>query len=209
MNKVALITGTSKGIGQAIDRTLWQYNRIQCSPSTEFEDRYANILSVPCDVSNREQVKDMVNQGLAKFGRIDVLINNAGSYIFDDFENIKEEDFDNMYKVNTKGILICTQEILPIMRKQKTGHIINILSIRGITGCPGRGAYTATKFAAKGLTDSLRMELKDSNIKVTNICPGRVAPDKVTNEDICKTVDYVLSVSQNCNIRDIILGGQL
>jgi len=94
------------------------------------------------------------------------------------------------------------------MLKQGQGHIINILSTRAITGGPNRAAYSASKFAAKGLMDSLRLEIPKS-IKITNICPGKVSDEDVTHKDLCKTIDYVLSLSDKAIIRDLIIGGVL
>ena len=208
MKKVVLITGASRGIGQQLGNSLWRYNKILCSRSMEAQDRYTNILSIPCDVTNKDDIKTMVNKGLEKFGRIDVLINNAGWWQFNDFENITEEEFSKMYEVNVKGILLTTQAVLPTMLKQGSGHIINILSIRAITGGPNRGAYTASKFAAKGLMDSLRLEVPES-IKITNVCPGNVSEEDVTYKDLCNTIDYVLSLSDKAVVRDLIIGGHL
>jgi NADP-dependent 3-hydroxy acid dehydrogenase YdfG len=208
MKKVALITGASRGIGQAIANSLYNYNLILCSKSMKFQDRYSNILSMPCDITNKNQVKEVVNKGLEKFGRIDVLINNAGCWKFNNFGNITEEELQKMYDVNVKGILLCSQGVLETMLKQNSGHIINILSIRSITGAPDKAAYSASKFAAKGLMDSLRMEIGPA-IKITNICPGKISNEDVTTKDICKTVDYILSLSDKATVRDIVIGGQL
>jgi len=209
MKKVVLVTGASKGIGNAVYSYLTgTCNLIICDKTMKPENRYNNIISIPCDITDKEQVQVMVNKGIEKFGRIDVLINNAGIYQFNNFEDITEEELNSMYQVNVKGILLCSQAVLPIMLKQNSGKILNILSIRSHTGAPTKAAYSASKFAAKGLMDSLRMELK-SPINITNICPGKVSEEDVTYSDLCKTVDYLLSLSDKAIVRDIILGGQL
>ena len=209
MKKVALITGANRGIGKALALNMSDdYNLILCSETMPLADKFSTFLSMPCDVTNKNDVRKVVAKGLEKFGRIDVLINNAGWWQFHEFKNITEKELTKMYDVNVKGLLLFSQAVLPAMLKQQNRHIINILSIRAITGGPNRAAYSASKFAAKGLMDSLRMEI-GSSIKITNICPGKVSKKDVTHKDLCKTVEYLLSLSNNAIIRDLIIGGQL
>lgn len=209
MKKVILITGASKGMGENLAIHLSQYyNLILCSRNIKLDDSSKNFISLPCDITKKEDIENVITRGIEKFGKIDILINNAGWWQFTNFENITEEELLKMYEVNVKGILLCTQAVLPIMRKLNNGHIINILSIRAISGGPKKAAYSASKFAAKGLMDSLRIEV-EPNIRITNICPGKVSEEDVTYSDLCKTVDYILSLSDKAIIRDLIIGGQL
>lgn len=208
--KVAIITGANRGIGQMIANSLAiDYNTVICDVSAKFEDKYGNVLYIPCDVSDKNSVKDVVNKTIEKFGRIDVLVNNAGLMLFDLFDDIKDEDIDRMYDVNVKGALFFSQEVLPVMRKQNSGYIITISSTRGITGAPHKGAYSATKFAVRGLMESIQTENKKYGIKTTSICPGAVGDDKVTKEDVAKTVKYLLSLGPKAYVKQIIIGGQL
>lgn len=207
--KVILITGASKGIGEHLAISLaYKYNLILCGRSITLADGFPTFISMPCDITVKEDIERVVARGVEKFGKIDILINNAGWWQFNDFEKITEEELLKMYEVNVKGMLLSTQAVLPLMRKANKGHIINILSIRAISGGPNRAAYSASKFAAKGLMDSLRIEVKP-NIKITNICPGKVSDNDVTYTDLHKTIDYVLSLSDKAIIRDLIIGGHL
>jgi short-subunit dehydrogenase len=127
---------------------------------------------------------------------------------FNNFMSLTEDELMEMFDVNVRSVLIVTQIVLKKMLKQNSGHIMNISSIRGISGCPNKSGYAASKFALQGLTDSLRLELKDTPIKITNICPGKVG-QSVLPTDVMLTVRYILSLSDITFIRNIILGGQL
>ena len=129
--------------------------------------------------------------------------------LFDKFENIKESDMDAMYNVNIKGTLLFSQTVLPIMRKQKSGYIINISSTRGITGAPNKGAYAVTKFGVRALAETLFQENKKYGIKTTSICPGKLDKKLVTYDDIINTVKYLLTLGPKAYVKEIIIGGQL
>lgn len=191
MKKTAIITGGSGTLGKAIIEALSdRYNIINLS-------RHDTIT--PCDITKKVQISNYI----AYLSGVDLLINNAGIMLYDSFLNIKEKDFDTTYLTNVKGTFLVTQTVLPILNPGS--HIINISSIRGITGAPNKAAYSASKFALQGLTDSIRKEFKEAKFKITNICPGKVF-DSVMPEDIVKTINYILSLSDKTFIRDIILG---
>ena len=194
MKKVAIITGASSGIGYHLYKNL--------KDDYEVFNFSRHSVDTPCDIRYKQSIK----AALKNINKVDLLINNAGIMFFNKFENITEDEIDNMYDTHVKGTLLMIQAVLPLMKNG--GNIINISSIRGITSAPTKGAYSASKFAVQGLTDSLRLELGKSNIKITNICPGKV-PDSVKYSDINSTVRYILSLSDVTIIRNIILGGQL
>jgi NADP-dependent 3-hydroxy acid dehydrogenase YdfG len=210
MRPVVLITGTEKGLGRALaDALNNDYRLILCDKDHKYSVVSQSKIIKPCDVSKISDVKEVVKLGLKKFGRIDVLINNAGLMLFDTFENIKETDIDAMYNVNIKGTLLFSQAVLPIMRKQRSGYIINISSTRGITGAPTKGAYSMTKFGVRALSETIFAENKKYGIKATTICPGKLGKNLVTYEDVVKTVKYLLSLGKQAHIRELIIGGQL
>ena len=195
MNKVIVITGGSGLIGKSLTETLSKNNDV------------VSLSHNNCDITSHFDRRDLVNFVMSKYRRIDVLINCTGVMLFNKIEDVTEEEIDKSLDVNFKGTVGMIKDFLPVMLKQKEGSILNISSIRGISGCPGKSIYSASKFALQGFTDSLRHELKDTGVKITNICPGSV-PSSVSCEDINLTVDYLLKLDKTI-VRDIILGGQL
>lgn len=224
-NQVAIVTGASRGIGKVIAQTLIKngYTVVGCATSFSNKEK-KNYLELHCDVTKKEDVKKVVDTVIKKFGKINVLINNAGLITYDKFTNIKEKDFDKLFLVNVKGVMLFSQAVLPIMKKQRSGYIINMSSIRGITGAPNKGAYSATKFAIRGLTETIFAENKEFGIKATSICPGLISTnstkdimktyglkneDVVKESDISDTILYLLKLSPKAYIREIIIGGHL
>jgi len=124
------------------------------------------------DSTRSDTMAAAVDVCLERFGRIDVLLNNAGAGFFGSIEQTTEQDLDAMIAVNLKGVFHSVKAVLPVMRQQREGHIINVASTAGRRGSPYVGAYCASKFAVIGLTESLRVELLGSGIRVSLICPG-------------------------------------
>lgn len=223
MKKVILIAGGSRGIGKYLVEALGDNFLISaCSRSIEYKEG-GDFLFWKCDLRNREEIKGFINATLNKFGKIDAVIYNAGLMLYDDLLEVKEKDIDAMYEVMVKGYLFLCQEIIPIMRKQEHGYIINISSTRGITTTSNKAAYSAMKQAAKSLTDSITIENKLYGIKATSICPGVVNTESsremyggavsglnpIKEDDIVKTVLLLLSLSKNAHIDIIVIGGKL
>ncbi len=225
MKEVILITGTYRGIGKALYDILLANGYIVIGCDVNFKDALkSNLGKLHCDITNKESIIRAVSKVINKYKRIDVLINCAGIISYDPIEKIKEDDFEKLWQTNVKGAFLFSQAVLGIMKMQKKGYIINMSSIRGITGAPNKGAYSATKFAVRGLTQTILAENKQYNIKATAICPGLVSTgsndktlkhykltekDVLTKEDIAQTVLYLLKLSPKAYIRDIIIGGQL
>jgi 3-oxoacyl-[acyl-carrier protein] reductase len=184
-NKVAIVTGGSRGIGKAIAIALAKkgYNIVICSRNEielnktkeEIEKFNIKVLAIKCDVRDSKQVKKLVSKTIEEFGRIDVLVNNAGIALKKNVIDTTEEEWDNVIDTNLKGPFIFTKEVLPFMVKQKSGCIINISSGAGKVGFAEFSAYCASKFGLIGFTESLAKEVEKYGIRAYAICPGPVA----------------------------------
>lgn len=178
MKKVILITGGSSGIGKAVAEYLQAQGHIVYGTSRN-PDR-VELTKIPLlelDVRDSESIQSCIKLLVAKEGRIDVLINNAGVGITGPMEEIPLEEIINNFQTNLFGPVEMIQNVLPYMRTQKDGLIINITSIAGYMGLPFRSVYSSSKGALELITESLRMELKSFGIRVTNIAPGDFATD--------------------------------
>jgi short-subunit dehydrogenase len=188
--KVAVITGASMGIGEAIAKLFLQEGAkvVLCSRdlarTKAAEQRIgggANTLSVACDVSRRDQVDALVKSATAKFGRIDIFVNNAGFGLNDAVAEMDMTEFRRMFDTNLFGAVECIQAVVPVMRRQGSGDIVNISSVSGYISTPYMSGYAATKHAMNAIGKAARMELLRHNINVLTVCPGYIATDFVKN----------------------------
>ncbi|MBV2195604.1 SDR family oxidoreductase [Flavobacterium sp. HXWNR69] len=178
MKKVILITGGSSGIGKSIGTFLHEKGNIVYGTSRNPENISNSVFELlQLDVRDVESIKKCVNQVIQKSGRIDVLINNAGVGITGPLEEIPTEEIMNNFQTNLFGPIEVMKAVLPQMRQQKSGLIINVTSIAGYMGLPFRGVYSASKGALELITESLRMEVKQFGIQITNVAPGDFATD--------------------------------
>jgi NADP-dependent 3-hydroxy acid dehydrogenase YdfG len=197
--KVVVITGASSGLGAATARLLSAEGAIVVlgarrverlkSLADELTAKGGKALAIATDVTDREQVKKLVDAAVQKFGRIDVMINNAGLMPSSPLERLKIDDWDRAIDVNIKGVLYGIAAALPYMKQQKAGHIINVSSVAGHKVTPNGAVYCATKHAVRALSEGLRTEVKPYNIRTTIISPGAVAtelPDSITEPDIAE-----------------------
>jgi len=192
--KVVVITGASSGLGEATARLLSaqgasvvlgarRADRLK-SLADELIRSGGKALAVTTDVMHREQVKKLVDTAVQSFGRVDVMINNAGLMPQSLLEHLKIDEWDRMIDVNIKGVLYGIAAALPYMKQQKAGHIINVSSVAGHKVGPGGAVYAATKHAVLALSEGLRQEVKPYNVRTTVISPGAVAtelPNSVTD----------------------------
>lgn len=184
-NKVVVITGASGGLGEATARRLAQEGaklvlgarRIERLRALAGELKLDDDAVVQTDVTDREQVKRLVDRAVEKHGRVDVILNNAGLMPSSRLELLKVEEWDAMIDVNIKGVLYGIAAVLPHMHNQKSGHIINVSSVAGHKVGPGGVVYAATKHAVRVISEGLRQEVKPYNIRTTIISPGAVATD--------------------------------
>ncbi|MEP6262922.1 MAG: SDR family oxidoreductase [Gillisia sp.] len=175
-SKVVLITGGSSGIGKSIGEFLQNKNfKVYGTSRNPDLSRAFPFTLIALDVTKKETITAAVTSIIEKEGRIDVLINNAGIGITGPIEETPEEEIKKAFDTNYFGPLNVTKAVLPQMRKQGGGLIINITSIAGYMGLPYRGIYSATKGALELTTEAFRMELKDFNIHMTNVAPGDFA----------------------------------
>lgn len=199
--KVVVITGASSGLGEATARLLCaegasvvlgarRIERLK-SLAEELTAKGGKALAIATDVTRHDQVKHLVDRAVQAFGRIDVMINNAGLMPHSPLERLKIEDWDRMIDVNIKGVLYGIAAALPYMKTQKSGHIINVSSVAGHKVTTNGAVYCATKHAVRAISEGLRTEVKPYNLRTTIISPGAVAtelPGSVTEPDVASGI---------------------
>ncbi|MGD0349249.1 MAG: SDR family oxidoreductase [Verrucomicrobiota bacterium] len=199
--KVVVITGASSGLGEATARLLSaegasvvlgarRVERLK-SLADELTAKGGKALAVATDVTHCDQVKRLVDAAVQTFGRIDVMINNAGLMPHSPLERLKIDDWNRTIDVNIKGVLYGIAAALPYMKQQKAGHFINVSSVAGHKVTPNGAVYCATKHAVRALSEGLRVEVKPYNIRTTIISPGAVAtelPNSITEADVAENI---------------------
>ncbi len=236
-NKVAIITGASSGIGEATAHLLAEKGvkvvlaarRVEKLEAlkNDIEKNGGTAEIVVTDVSHKVAVQHLADHTIDKFGKIDFLINNAGLMPLSFVKNLHIDEWEKMIDVNIKGVMYAVAAVLPNMRKNKYGHIINISSVAGKKVMPGSAVYSATKFAVRAFTEGLRMELSpQENIRATSIEPGAVATEltntitddeiqqfvdklkemeMLTSEDIARAILYAVEQPQHVNIGELLI----
>lgn len=186
--KTALVTGASRGIGRSIAIKLAQLGASvivnYSGNKTRAEETAAEIQSVgsealiwQCDISNEKAVQEMVKESIAHFGKIDIVVNNAGITRDSLLMRMKEEDWDAVLNTNLKGVFLVTKAVLRPMMRQKQGRIINVASVVGILGNPGQANYVAAKAGVIGLTKATAREVASRGITVNAVAPGFIVTD--------------------------------
>ena len=216
--KIVIITGASSGLGESTARHLAdrgaklvlaarREDRLK-SLAEELEAKGAEVLWQVTDVTDRKQVESLAAATKNKFGRIDVLINNAGLMPLAPLDALKVDEWEQMIDVNIKGVLYGIAAVLPTMREQHSGHVINLSSVAGHKVFPGGAVYCATKYAVRALSEGLRMEAGDE-IRSTNISPGAIATEltsTITDPDAAKAAEelYKVAISADAVARAIV-----
>ena len=186
--KNAIITGASRGIGREIALTLAEnganivinyrnYNNEIEALVKDIEAKGVKIVTVKCDVSNFEEVENLISEAKEKLGPIDILVNNAGITKDGLLMRMKQEDFESVLDVNLKGVFNTTKLITPIMMKQRTGKIINISSVVGLVGNAGQCNYAASKAGVIGFSKSIARELAPRGVNINVVAPGYIDTD--------------------------------
>jgi len=199
--KVVVITGASSGLGEAAAKALSaegaivvlgarRSDRIEAL-AKELTGKGAKALAITTDVTKVAQVKHLVDETVKQFGRVDIIINNAGLMPQSLLSRLRVDDWDQMIDVNIKGVLYGIAAVLPYMEKQKSGHIINVSSVAGHRVRAGGTVYSATKHAVRVISEGLRQEVKPYNIRTTIISPGAVdteLPNTITEPDTAEAI---------------------
>ena len=176
--KTWFVTGASRGFGNLIVQQLLEAGEAVVASARdprELAERFGanpRFLAVPLDVTNEGQAAEAVRLAVGKFGRIDVLVNNAGYGLLGAVEEASAAEVQRVFSTNVFGLLSVTRAVLPVMRSQRSGHVLNVSSVGGYVSYPGWGVYCATKFAVEGLSEALALELAPLGIHVTVVEPG-------------------------------------
>lgn len=217
--KVWFITGASRGFGLEIARAALAAGdrvvaTVRSQPGQLASDlhNHTDLYVVQMDVAQEDQVQVAVQQGMTRFGRVDVLVNNAGYGIVTAIEEATDAEVRKQYDTNVFGLLNVTRAVLPYLRQQKSGRIINISSLFGYDAVPGWGLYGSTKFAVEGLSKGLAIELAPLGIHVTVVAPGLFTTDFLSTESyvVGKTIinDYQETVGAMRSGADALHGNQ-
>ena len=206
-NKVVIITGASSGLGEASALRLAK-SGAKLMLAARREDRLQNLVNrieqaggtahyKVTDVTNLTEVEALAKAAQETYGKIDVLVNNAGLMPLSPLAAVKVAEWEKMVDVNIKGVLYGVAAVLPIMQEQKSGHIINVSSVAGHKVFPGAAVYCATKFAVKAISEGIRLE-SNGFIRSTNISPGAVATElgnSITDEATLKSMDAIYEIA--------------
>jgi NAD(P)-dependent dehydrogenase (short-subunit alcohol dehydrogenase family) len=199
--KVWMITGASRGIGAEIAKVVLAAGEQLIATARDAQalahlGSHENVIAVSMDVTNEAQVRSGVREGLDRFGKIDVLVNNAGFGLLGAVEETTAEEVERIYRTNVFGLLHVTRAVLPSMRQQRSGHIINLSSLGGYRASAGWGVYCSTKFAVEGLTEALHDELAPLGIHATVVEPGFFRTDFMDHRSLSKTEQQIADYAE-------------
>ena len=210
MPKVILITGASSGIGKAIATYLHAKNYIVYGTSRNPENLKLPFNMVALDVTKPQTIESAVAEVIKNEGKIDVLINNAGKGITGPIEDTPTDEMRANFNTNFFGVIDVVKAVLPQMRKQKSGVVVNVTSIAGYMGLPFRGIYSASKGALELVTEALSMEVKNFGIKVINVAPGDFATNIASGRyhtPVFETSAYKEKYAENLALMDNHVNG--
>lgn len=209
MKKVIVITGASDGLGKTLTESLSKENNVIALATTEeklqkvAEDNNCNYKV--CNVSDYHQVEKCINEIIEEFGKIDILINNAGLWIQEELEENDEKRIHDVIDVNLLGMIYMTKAVIPIMKKNQDGIIININSQAGINHKAERVVYNASKWGVTGFSKSLQDEVAKYGIRVTDILPGMLKTDMFNKMNIKKNMENGLDTKEVARLVEFII----
>ncbi|MDQ4062694.1 MAG: SDR family oxidoreductase [Actinomycetota bacterium] len=234
--KVAVITGASSGIGEATAEAL-SAEGASVVVAARREDRLSDLveringnggkaLPVACDVTDEEQAHGLIQKARDEYGRVDILVNNAGVMQLSKVDKGLSDEWRTMFNVNVLGLLYATDAAVQIMKEQGSGHLVNISSVAGRRSRATTGVYSGTKFAVNAISEALREELLEDNIRVTMVEPGAVETELATHitdeeaqealsgileldilqpEDIANAIAYVVTQPERVSINEVLI----
>jgi NAD(P)-dependent dehydrogenase (short-subunit alcohol dehydrogenase family) len=200
--KTWFVTGASRGFGALVMQAVLASGDAVIATARDPSSLadHPQLLKLPLDVTNEAQAREAVARGIEKFGRIDVLVNNAGYGLLGAVEEASALEVERVFATNVFGLLNVTRAVLPYMRKRRSGHIINMSSIGGYASYPGWGVYCATKFAVEGISEGLSIELAPLGIHATVVEPGYFRTDFLSARSLSSTAvridDYAETVGE-------------
>ena len=214
--KIGIVTGAGSGIGEAIAKKLAQegcnlvatdinetsLNRVV----KEIQSSGYKAIGVKADVASKAEVESLVSATIQKYGKIDLLVNNAGIYPASPVTELKEEEWDRVIDVNLKGVFLCSQEVIKYMIKQKSGAIVNIGSVDGKEPPGGNAHYSAAKAGVMNMTKTFALELAKYSIRVNSVSPGWVATPNVLANDRWKMIINKIPLGRLAKTEEIANG---
>ena len=204
--KVALVTGASRGIGAAVARMLAARGVKLGLASRSGEDLgIADVVARPCDVRDPGQLEEIVAAVVGRFGRLDILVANAGVGAYGPFLDLAPDHLEEMIDVNVKGTLYAVRAALPHLMTSGEGDIVTLASEAGRRGLPYEAVYCASKFAQVGFTRALDHELREHGIRCTNVCPGGVATNFALEEGRGRTRDVLAGMMSADDVAEVVL----
>jgi NADP-dependent 3-hydroxy acid dehydrogenase YdfG len=233
--KVAVVTGASSGIGEATVRSLAGEGAAVVAGArrkerldglvAEVTRDGGKAIAVECDVTAEQQAHALVDRAIEEFGKIDILVNNAGVMLLSKVEKGLSDEWRQMFDVNVLGLLYATDAAVEAMKRQGSGHIVNISSVAGRKTRPTGGVYSGTKFAVNAISEALRQELLEDGIRITMVEPGAVATEltehitdeevreglkqrniePLQSEDVANAIAYAVSQPQRVSVNEILI----
>ena len=204
--KVAVVTGASRGIGAAIARSLSAHGVELGLASRSGDDLgLEGAFAQPCDVRDRAQVQALVDGTAERFGRLDIVVANAGVGAYGPLVDLRPELLDEMIDVNVKGVIYAAAAAVPHLIAAGGGDLVSVASEAGRRGLPNEAVYCASKFAQVGFTRALDHELRPHGIRCTNVCPGGVATDFALDEGRGRTPDALPGMMSAEDVAEIVL----
>jgi len=203
--KVALITGASRGIGAAVARQLDERGVKLGLASRTGDDLGLDAVAQPCDVRELEQLESVVAATVERFGRLDILVANAGVGAYGPFLDLSREHLDEMIDVNLKGTLYAVRAALPHLVESGAADIVTVASEAGRRGLPFEATYCASKFGQVGFTRALDHELREHGVRCTNVCPGGVATDFALDDGRGRTPDVLPGMMTADDVAEVVV----
>src|SRR5437879_10111264 len=204
--KVAIVTGASRGIGAAVARALAEAGvRLGLASRSGDDLGLDDAVAQPCDVRNPAQVDALVSSTVERFGRLDILVANAGVGAYGPFLELPREQLEEMIDVNVKGTLYSVRAALPHLLEHGEGDIVTLASEAGRRGFPHETVYCASKFAQVGFTRALDHELREHGVRCTNVCPGGVATDFALEPGRGRTQEALPGMMSADDVADVVL----